>query len=143
MEQRKLPNLFKRVQANAFKPAVAEDDDDNIEASHQQALAARCASGDTGSAAKPAPAAAKSNSAPPSASNSAAMPVDMVTSSGRDPCPESDGAPTSAAKPGTNGRSSLQAIAEPEISSLLDLQSRLECKASDPHVQDFLGNLRS
>ena len=35
----------------------------------------------------------------PNASSSAAMPVDMVTSSGRDLCPESDGAPTSAAKP--------------------------------------------
>ena len=41
MEQRKLPNLFKRVQTSAFKPAVAEDDDDNIEASDQQALAVR------------------------------------------------------------------------------------------------------
>ena len=50
---------------------------------------------------------------------------------------------SSAAKPGTNECSSLQAIPEPEISSLLDLQSRLECKASDPSVQDFLGHLRS
>ena len=41
MEQRKLPNLFKRLQASAVKPAVAEDYDDNIEASAQQALAAR------------------------------------------------------------------------------------------------------
>ena len=41
IEQRKLPNLFKRLQASAVKPAVAEDDDDNIEASDQQALAAR------------------------------------------------------------------------------------------------------
>ena len=50
---------------------------------------------------------------------------------------------SSAAKPDTNERSCLQPIAEPEISSLRDLQARLECKASDPCVQDFLGNLRS
>ena len=41
MEQSRLPNLFKRLRASAVKPAVAEDDDDNIEASDQQALAAR------------------------------------------------------------------------------------------------------
>ena len=41
MEQRKLPNLFKRLQASAVKPAVAEDDDDNIESSDEQALVAR------------------------------------------------------------------------------------------------------
>ena len=39
--KRKLPNLFKRLQANAVKPGVAEGDDDNMEASDQQALAAR------------------------------------------------------------------------------------------------------
>ena len=41
MEQRKLPNLFKRLEASAVKPAVAEDGDDNMKASDQQALAAR------------------------------------------------------------------------------------------------------
>ena len=50
---------------------------------------------------------------------------------------------SSAAKPGTKECSSLLAIPEPEVCSLLDLQARLECKASDPGVQDFLGNLRS
>ena len=41
MEQSTLPNLFKRLRASAVKPAVAEDGDDNMEASDQQALAAR------------------------------------------------------------------------------------------------------
>ena len=40
LEQSRLPNLCKRLRGSAVKPAVAEDGDDNIEASDQQALAA-------------------------------------------------------------------------------------------------------
>ena len=41
LEQSRLPNLFKRLRASAVKPGVAENDDDNIDASDRQALAAR------------------------------------------------------------------------------------------------------
>ena len=64
---------------------------------------------DTSSAVKPAAVAETSSgkaatmsdsAASPNALNTAAKPTDMLTSSARDPCPESDGDPTSAAKPG-------------------------------------------
>ena len=154
---------------------------------------------DTSSAVKPAAVAETSSgkaatmsdsAASPNALNTAAKPTDMLTSSARDPCPESDGDPTSAAKPGkteaewhakvstkrrkrraaeTQTRSDIELAKESasnsivagtpipapaasnaassagkpdekqgETSALSEFRSRLECMASNTHVEKLL-----